>query len=327
MGASSLTVSAIALGTVAIGESGYGPADDAESLRTVARALDLGVTTIDTSPVYGRAEDLLGRALAGKREQVVLVTKCGLVRPSEGRGSGPDSRRETIQRGVEDSLRRLRTDYVDLLLIHWPDPQTTIGEAMGALNDLLAAGRTRFLGVSNYSAAQLREARQHAPVVCNEVGYNLFDRRWEREVFPTALELGVGIMAYWPMAFGLLSGTLSRDTIFERGDGRASGQSLIDQALFGPDTYPRNLAVVERLKGVAARLNTTVARLALAWVLAHPALACAISGAKLAGEIEENALAADLTLDETTLADIAEIMRDAPEVTPVAPAVPTWARK
>src|SRR5262249_48865328 len=195
-------------------------------------------------------------------------------------------------------------------LIHWPDVDTPIEEAARALNDLIKDGKTRYVGVSNFSADQLRGIREHAPVVANQVGYNLFDRRWERQMFPTALDLGVGVMSYGPMAHGLLTGAFTRDTRFVEWDWRSHG-SAFGQALFAPENFPRNVEVADQLKSVAARLGTTLPKLAIAWVLEHPAVAVALSGTRRSDEIEHNVGAVETRFSRDDLDEIDRIMRGA----------------
>src|SRR5919198_5208547 len=186
MGTSDLRVSTIGFGCWEMGGTQYGQVDDQEEVGAVRRAIDLGVTLFDTAAIYGpgHSEEVLGRALGQRRREVVLVTKGGMVWDGRGRGSSRrDSSYWALTQGLEASLHRLRTDYVDLFLIHWPDVDTPMDEAARALNDLVAAGKTRYVGVSNFSADQLRASRPHAPIITNQVGYNLFDRRWERQMF------------------------------------------------------------------------------------------------------------------------------------------------
>jgi aryl-alcohol dehydrogenase-like predicted oxidoreductase len=312
MGNSDLVVSAIGFGCWEMGGTNYGPVDDQEEIEAVHRAMDLGVTLFDTAPVYGygHSEEVLGRALGPRRKDVVLVTKCGLTWDPVTKTTKRDSRYSAIMSGVEASLQRLGTDYVDLLLIHWPDVQTPFEESMRALNDVVQQGKARYLGVSNFSSAQLRECVKYARLVANQVGYNLFDRRWEREMFPTAQELGVGIMAYGPLAHGLLTGTFTPQTVFEPPDWRARGV-IFGQPLFQRENFLKNLEVVERLKDVARRLDTSLPRLALAWVLHNPQVSVALSGTRRAAEIEENVRALDVTLTPEILAELDTIMQGA----------------
>lgn len=312
MGASDLTVSAIGFGCWEMGGNQYGDVDDREETRAVHRAIDLGVTLFDTAAIYGHghAEEVLGKALGARRKEIVLVTKGGLSWEVVGGPSWRDSTRETILRDMDSSLKRLGTDYVDLYLIHWPDQKTPIEETMGALNDLVQAGKTRYIGVSNYSAAQLREAKRAADICANQVGYNLFDRRWEREMFPTARELGIGVMAYGPMAHGLLTGAFSTETTFVEWDWRSRG-SAFGQSLFTAENFPRNVAVADRLKEVAARLGTTLPMLAIAWVLQQPAVGVALAGIRTPEEIEHNIGALDVRFSPGDLREIDDIMAGA----------------
>jgi aryl-alcohol dehydrogenase-like predicted oxidoreductase len=311
MGRSDLTTSAIGFGCWELGGT-YGPIDDTEAVAAIHRAIDLGITLFDTAPTYGfgRSETLLGRALGPRRKDVVLVSKTAISWDPVTLTRKYDARYSTVKRINEESLRRLGTDYLDLLLIHWPDADTPLEETARALNELLAEGKTRFVGVSNFTAYELREARRGAPICANQVGYNLFDRRWEREMFPTAQELGIGVMAYGPMAHGLLTGTMTRDTVFDASDWRAQGV-LFGQALFAPANLPRNLEVVDQLKAAAARLDTTLPRLALAWVLHQPAVSVALSGCRTPREVEENVRAAEVRLSEPDLAELDRIMAGA----------------
>ena len=310
MGNSDLTVSAIGFGAWEIGGS-YGSFEEKEVFAAVGRALDLGVTLFDTALAYGagRSEELLGRALGEKRKHVIVVTKCGLP-TREGQKPRRDGRYQSLLDDVDHSLRALRMDYVDLLLQHWPDPETPIEESMRALVDIQKAGKARYIGVSNYHPQMLREARRYAPIITNQVGYNLFDRRWERQMFPTARELGLGVMAYGPMAHGLLTGAFGADTVFEENDWRRRGV-IFGQRLFTPEHFPSNLAVVEQLKGLARELDTPLAPLAVAWVLRDPVVAVALSGTRRPQEIEENVRALDVALSPSVLARIDDILHGA----------------
>jgi aryl-alcohol dehydrogenase-like predicted oxidoreductase len=312
MGASELEVSAIGFGCWEMGGTNYGPIDEVEAVAAIGRALDLGVTLFDTAPGYGfgHSEEVLGRALGARRRDVVLVSKTAVSWDPVTFTRKLDSRYSTVKRITEESLRRLGTDHLDLLLIHWPDVDTPLEETMRALDDLASEGKTRYVGVSNFTAYELREGQKYAPICANQVGYNLFDRRWEREMFPTAQELGIGVMAYGPMAHGLLTGAMGRDTAFDPADWRSSGV-IFGQRLFSPESLPRNLEVVERLKAVAARHGTSLPRLALAWVLRHPAVAVALSGCRTPGEIEENVRALEVGVDDEVAGEVEGIMAGA----------------
>jgi aryl-alcohol dehydrogenase-like predicted oxidoreductase len=310
MGNSDLTVSAIGYGAWEIGGS-YGSFEESEILAAVGRALDLGVTLFDTARGYGagQSEELLGRALGSRRSEAIVVTKCGLPTRA-GQKPRRDSRYQSIMNDVDASLMSLNMDYVDLLLQHWPDPETPIEESMRALVDVQKTGKARYIGVSNFHPAMLHEAKRYAPIITNQVGYNLFDRRWERHMFATASELGLGVMAYGPMAHGLLTGAFTRNTAFDERDWRRQGM-IFGQSLFTPDNFPQNVAVVEQLGGLAQELGIGLAPMAVAWVLRDPLVSVALSGTRRPAEIEENVKALDVLLRPNVLQRIDTIMQGA----------------
>ncbi|HET8626399.1 MAG TPA: aldo/keto reductase [Thermomicrobiales bacterium] len=315
-GTSGLRTSAIGFGTWPIGgtyvKEGYGGVDDAEAIRAIRHALDLGVTCFDTAPAYGlgRAERLLGQALGPRRQDVAVVTKCGIPFIPEERRFGRDATYDHILAEVEQSLRNLGTDYVDLILIHWPDVKTPAEETMRALNHLRESGKARYVGVSNFSPEQMAACLEHGPLHAEQVGYNLFDRRREAETFPFCREHGIGVMAYGPLAHGLLTGAFTADTTFGEQDWRASG-SAFGLPIFAPDNLARNVAVVDRLRAFAAERGRTVAQLALAWALHEPAVSVALVGARTAAEIETALPAANWKLTDADLAEIAALMAGA----------------
>jgi aryl-alcohol dehydrogenase-like predicted oxidoreductase len=322
IGRSDLVVPSIGFGCWELGGD-YGAVDPDEALVAIHRAIDLGVTLFDTARVYGggRSEELLARGLGPRRKDVLIVTKGGVqTRPGQmANHPAPEGIRDSRYRSIivdcEESLRALGTDYVDLYLIHWPDVHVPFEESMRALNDLRAAGKARYIGVSNFSAAQLRECCRYAPLVANEVGYNLFDRRWEYEMMPTAREIGIGVIAYGPLAQGLLSGTFTAETRFEQVTWRGStvwgGGLVYGQPLFEPENFFKNLAVVEHLKGLARQKGVTLPQLALTWVLSNPQVAVALAGTRRRSELEENVLAAEVRLTESDSRAIDAIMKGA----------------
>ncbi len=312
MGDSDLEVSVIGFGCWEIGGR-YGSFDEQEVIAAVDRAIELGVTLFDTALAYGagKSEELLGRALGARRKDVIVVTKGALpTRP--GQKERRDARHASIMQDIEDSLRALNMDHVDLYLQHWPDPETPIEESMRALEDIRAAGKARYVGVSNFHPHMLVEARKAAPIVTNQVGYNLFDRRWERHMFPTARELGIGVMAYGPMAHGLLTGAFTRETTFDETDWRRNGV-IFGQQLFTQANLPRNVEVAEQLRDLARELETPLAPLAIAWTLRDPVVSVALSGTRRQQEIEENVRALDVLpkLTPDVLARIDQIMAGA----------------
>lgn len=311
LGAAGPRVSAIGFGCWEMAGDTYGPIDDGEATRAVQRALDLGVTLFDTAPGYGNghSEEVLGRALRGRRAEAVVVTKCGQYWSAQ-RGWYRDSSRPALLASIDDSLRRLETDYVDLLLIHWPDTAMPFAESMTALREIVAMGKARYIGVSNFNAAQLRACADLAPLIANQVGYNMFDRRWERAMFPTAGEVGAGIMAYGPLSHGLLTGAFTAQTVFEPTDWRSHGD-VFGQPLFVPGNFAQNVRVADELQALAGELGTTLPRLALVWVLHNPQVTVALSGTRKPAEIEENVSALDVRLSATDLAHIDSILAGA----------------
>ncbi|TAK20792.1 MAG: aldo/keto reductase [Chloroflexota bacterium] len=311
LGNTGLTVSAIGFGCWEMGGQHYGGTDDTEVTRAIHRAIDLGVTLYDTAPNYGfgGSEIVLGKALGAKRKDILLVSKTCISWDPVTFTSKFDGRYSTVKRLNEESLKRLGTDYLDLLLIHWPDPETPIEETMKALDELRREGKARHIGVSNYTKYELGRARAAAPICANQVGFNMFDRRWQKEMFPTARELGVGVMAYGPMAHGLLTGTMKKDNVFGPEDWRRQGM-LFGQRLFGTN-LAQNLDVVEELKGIAAQAGTTLARMALTWVLSDPTVSVALSGCRNTAEIEENVTAMNVKLSADTLAAIDRALKGA----------------
>ncbi|MFT8564812.1 aldo/keto reductase [Acetobacter orientalis] len=253
--------SRIALGTWAIGGSMWGGPDDENAARTIDKALDLGINVIDTAPVYGfgHSEDVIGRALEGKRDRVILATKVGL-NWQDGKVFR-DSRPARIAQEVEDSLRRLRTDHIDLYQVHWPDPKTPIEETARALEKLVKAGKVRALGVSNFSPEQMDEFAQCAPLATIQPPYNLFERDIEKDVLPYAVKNNLAVLAYGPLCRGLLSGRMTADRQFEGDDLRRTDPKF-QQPRFG-----QYLKAVEDLKGIANKHNKSMLALAIRWVL------------------------------------------------------------
>lgn len=314
-GKAGFTTSIIGLGTWPIGGARYGPSDDEAAIRTIRTALELGVTCFDTAPSYGNghAEELLGLALQGHRSEVTIVTKGGLIWDEASRIIGRDSSRRNLEAQIDASLHRLKTDYVDLYLIHWPDSNTPFNETMTVLEDLVRAGKTRYIGVSNFNSVQLRSsiaALREFPLAVNQVSFSLFDRRWQRETFPTCRELGIAVMAYGSLAHGLLTDAFTRSTVLDPSDWR-SGGILFGQALLTPGNLERNLEVVAQLREIARRLGITLPQLAITWVLAHQPVATALVGARTPAEISEATKADDIQLNQEVLSEIEEVMQGA----------------
>jgi aryl-alcohol dehydrogenase-like predicted oxidoreductase len=313
-GTSGPGVSPITLGSWPMSGDRYGKIDDSEAVRTIRQALDLGITCFDTAPGYGtgHAEETLGAALEGRRDQATIVTKCGIVPRAHGsQQPGRDSSRASMLREIDDSLRRLRTDHVDVYLVHWPDPNTPLEETMATMDEIQRAGKTRLVGVSNFDVPLLDQCLGLRSIDVLQVGYNLFDRRMEREVFPFCQANGIGVMAYGSLAYGLLTGAFTDETTFDSADWRSGGVAF-GQPILGGDNFRHNVRLVQRLRDeIAAPRGVTVAQLALAWVLGNPVVTTAMVGARVPAEIEENIGAANLHLTAEDRARIEQLMSGA----------------
>ena len=295
-----------------------------KSSAAIHAALDAGVTLFDTAPSYGNghAEELLGDALRGRRERATIVTKGGMVWDENAFITGLDSSRAHLVRGLDESLARLKTDYVDLFLLHWPDGETSMLEIADSLGYLVQSGKAKAIGVCNLNQVQLREiasAATSVPIVASQVGFSLFDRRWANETFALCQELDIGVMAYGPLAHGLLTGAYTRDTVFDERDWRKAGV-IFGQPLLTPENRDRNLEVLEALGGFAARRDISLVQLAIAWVLAHQPVSVALTGARNSEEILGAVAAAGITLSAEELSEIDNIMNNAVGMTDVLPA-------
>ena len=316
-GNTDLTCSALGFGTWELGTTQYGEIDVDEAVRAVHMAIDNGVTLFDTAEVYGpyTSEELLARGLGERRKDIVLVTKVGFVISDDPavRGDaaivGRDASAANITEHTEGCLRRLNTDYVDLMLIHWPDLVTPHEETIGALEALKSAGKIRHYGVSNYDVPMMEACQAVGSLAANQVGYNLFDRRMEAAVLPYCLEQGIGFMAYGSLGFGLLTGALSPETKFADNDWRRHGKAF-GLPLFERENFLKELRVTERLKDMAAAYDKSVAQLALAWVLSHPAVTVGLVGMRNERELEENIAAVDWRLTDADRAEIDRIFAD-----------------
>jgi len=310
LGKSGLAVSRIAFGTWQLGGD-WGPTNERAATAAIRRAMDQGVTLFDTAQAYGfgASERLLAKALRGwKREEFVIATKGGLS--PQGSGVARDSSAESIRLGVEESLKALDTDYIDLYQIHWPDPETTFTETADALAKLVADGKICHVGVSNFNAEQMESFSATLPVETLQPPYHLFHREIEREILPYTTAHDIGVLVYGPLAHGLLSGHLGPKTDFAPGDWRASS------ADFHGETFEQNLRVVSRLQQFAKNeFGASLSQLAIAWTLANPAVQVAIVGTRNPRHLDEALAAADTDLDTDAMQRIEHIMSVA---TPIA---------
>ena len=292
-GNSGLETSVIGYGGWPMGRGMYGDFDDDEAMRAARASYEEGVTLFDTAAVYGwgYGENLMGKALKGIRENVVLVTKGARewVRDNPDRRSATvsDSDPKRLLTSIDESLKRLQTDYIDLFLIHWPDHNRAFSEPMDALEKAKAAGKIRYTGVSNFSVEMMAESRDSSPIVTNQIGYHIFDRRPEAEVMPFVKENGMGIMAYGSLSHGLLTGTWDADKTFSEDDWRRGGANFGINS-WGPENLAANVAVVEKLKVIAADHGKTIPQLAIAWVLANDTVSVALAGSVTPGEATDN---------------------------------------
>jgi aryl-alcohol dehydrogenase-like predicted oxidoreductase len=309
-GNSTLKTSVIGFGTWELG-GGYGAIVKEEAVAAIHRAMDLGVTLFDTAPAYGygRAEEVLGKALGARRKDVIVVTKAGIGWTEEGKGVF-DGSRKAIMLGLEGSLKRLGTDYIDLLVVHRPDVNAPLPEIAEGLQEARRSGMACYVGVSNFTDVQLKECMKAGPFVANQVGYNLFDRRME-ETIDFCRANGIGVMAYGSLCYGLLTGTLTKDSFSSEDRDWRKGGTTFGQALFKGDNFIKNLKVVEQLKGVARSLGKSLPQLAVNWVLGNPGITVALTGCRRPSEIEENVGATGWSLSEDDMARLESIMKGA----------------
>src|SRR5438552_16898914 len=318
LGRTDLQVSAIAFGTWSFGGD-WGGFDADEAKKTVGRALDLGITFFDAGQAsgFGASERLLADALWSRvaRDRVIVATKGGLRKV--GDRLQRDASARWLREGVDASLRNLRTDYIDLYQVHWPDPRTPAEETGRALADLVREGKIRHAGVSNYIPRQMTELAQYGPVETDQPPYHMFHRDIEAEVLPYAAQHDIGVIVYGPLAHGLLSGTMTEQTTFAADDWRGSS------ADFKGEKFARDLALVERLKLFAASREITLPALAIAWTISNPAVDVAIVGARNPAHLDDPVAAADMRLSasdrdeiDAVLAEAVEIVGPAPEAMP-----------
>jgi len=296
LGTQGLQVSTLGLGCMGMSEF-YGQADEAESVATIHRALSLGINFLDTADMYGvgRNEELVGRAIHGRRDAVTLASKFGNVRGPEGEFLGVNGRPDYVKRACDASLRRLRVDHIDLYYQHRVDPHTPIEDTVGAMSELVQQGKLRFLGMSEAAPATIRRAAKVHPISALQTEYSLWSRDPEGEILDTCRELGIGFVAYSPLGRGFLTGRFTAPEDIAEDDWRRR------HPRFQGENFTRNLRLAATVKQIAGEIGCSPAQLALAWVLAQGEDVVPIPGTKRIRYLEDNAGALELTLDRERL--------------------------
>lgn len=314
LGQSDIEITVIAFGAWAIGGWMWGGADKKDAIKAIDTAIDNGMTTIDTASIYGfgLSEELVGKAIHGKRDKVQLLTKFGMAwgnaegyfyfstKDNDGKDIDiyKNSTKKKIIQDCEDSLRRLKTDYIDLFQIHWPDPLTTVSETMETLNRLIETGKIRAAGVCNYSVDLLIEAEKTINLASNQMPYSMVKRDIENDIVPYCTGKNMGILAYSPIQRGLLSGKIKPGHKFNAGDTRP------DSPYFKEPNLTRILEFLEHLKPIAENHNATLSQLVLNWTIQQPGITCALAGARNASQVIENAGASDFSLEKNEIMTI-----------------------
>jgi aryl-alcohol dehydrogenase-like predicted oxidoreductase len=304
LGTQGLTVSALGLGCMGMSEF-YGAADEGEAVATINRALDLGVTLLDTADMYGpyKNEQLVGAAIADRRDEVVLATKFGIQRnPEDPSKRGVNGRPEYVHQACDASLRRLGLDVIDLYYQHRVDPDVDIEETVGAMGELVDAGKVRFLGLSEAGPDTIRRAHAVHPISALQTEYSLWSRDPEEEILPLLRELGIGFVPYSPLGRGFLSGQIRSLDDLDADDYRRNSPR------FQGENFQKNLDLVDKLEELAREKGASASQLALAWVLAQGEDLVPIPGTKRVKYLEENVEAADLSLDAGDLQRIADAL-------------------
>jgi aryl-alcohol dehydrogenase-like predicted oxidoreductase len=301
----SLKLSPVAIGTWAIGGWMWGGTDEAESIATIRAALEHGINIVDTAPVYGfgRSEEIVGKAITESRlrSNVVIATKTGLQ--WEGGRVARNASRNRIMREVEDSLRRLQTDYIDIYQVHWPDPLVTIEETTDAMDQLFAQGKIRAIGVSNFSVVQMERFRRVAPLHVLQPPYNLFERGIEADLLPYCRENSIATLGYGALCRGLLSGRMRADTVFDGDDLRRTDPKFV------APRFAQYLAAVNKLDRLAQRFGKRVIHLAIRWML-DQGITTALWGARHPGQLQPVDEVTGWSLDASAKAEIDQILRE-----------------
>jgi len=319
LGSSPVRASVVTFGAWAIGGWMWGGADEDDAIEAIRTSLDLGVTSIDTAPIYGygKSEELVGRAIAGRRDEAQILTKFCLRWDEEAGEHFFDmseggktvrifrnARRASILKECEDSLRRLGTDRIDLYQCHWRDHTTPVEETIEACNELLQAGKTRAIGVSNFNVEEIETARRTGPLASNQPPYSMLNRGIEKDILPYCREHNIAILAYSPLHGGLLTGKFQPGHTFRPGDHRAG------DPLYSPESIARVNAFLDRLRPIANGYGATLSQLVVRWTVQQPGLTVALVGARDAAQARENAGATDFRISDADMATIAALLQD-----------------
>jgi len=306
LGHSDLHITPVGLGTWAIGGGdnpyGWGPQDDEESIATIRRGLDLGINWIETAAGYGKghSEEVVAKAIAGRRDEVIVATKCGILWKEDGSDIYGHLKSDSIHREVEDSLRRLKVEVIDLYQIHWPLPDEDIEEGWSTIAELIKAGKVRYGGVSNFNVDQLKRIQAIHPITSLQPPYSMLVRDIETEILPFCHQNNIGVVVYSPMQAGLLTGKMTKERVaqFPDDDWRKGNP------LFQEPELSINLELVEALRPIAARNGRSLAELAIAWVLRRPEVTAAIVGARRPDQIEQTSEAGEWKLSAEDITEI-----------------------
>jgi aryl-alcohol dehydrogenase-like predicted oxidoreductase len=299
LGKSELNVSAIGLGTWAIGGKFWGHTDESAAIAAIQKAIDSGINLIDTAPIYGdgHSEEMVGKAVKGRRHQVIIATKCG-VRLKEAMLIN-DLTPKSLRKEVEVSLKLLGTDVIDLYQCHWPDPNTPIEDTMAEMAKMKTEGKIRAIGVSNFDAALLKKAQKVAQLASNQVQYSLLNRDIEKELIPFCREQDIGILTYGPMGGGILSGKYKQKPKFEEGDARSFFYNYYQEP-----QWTKVQALLKEMEKIAARHGKPIAHVAINWVRQQPGITSALVGARSPQQAEANAAAGSWQLSAEELSGI-----------------------
>jgi len=328
-GNTELEVSAVTFGGWPMGGTQYGHTEDDLTIKAVKQAAELGITCFDTAAAYGlgRSEILMGKALQKQRNEIIIVTKGGLTWDPNKRRIFRDSSSQAIIEGCNSSLKRLNTDYIDLYLIHWPDPTTPFEETMNTLDKLRSEGKIRYIGVSNFMPSTMEDCLKHVDLTTNQVGYSLFERRVERDVKEFCEKHDVGIMAYGSLAHGMLAEKMNLKTQFVNWDWRST-KNVFGMPFFKPDYFEKNISTVDTLNALAQEHNVTVQNLAVSWLLNNQIVTTALIGFRTPSEVKKTISTMNFELDAELIEKVDKISEDAYKFNvageDISPAVGTW---